>query len=97
MLAALPGSPGEAARKAVDGELTLQLPSAGPGPAAPLASPELVRPDGPGPRGPGGRVRLAAWRVPVQAFPPAAALDLLGAVGQLGRLAGERMWPGGSR
>src|ERR1700722_13819288 len=44
LLAALPGRAGEAARKAVDGELTLQLPSAG---SAPLASPELVRPSAP--------------------------------------------------
>ncbi|HYB14475.1 MAG TPA: DEAD/DEAH box helicase, partial [Streptosporangiaceae bacterium] len=33
------------------------------------------------------RVRLGAWRVPVLAFAPAAALDLLGAAGQLGDLA----------
>jgi SNF2 family DNA or RNA helicase len=46
LLAALPGPAGEAARKAVDGELTLQLPSAA-GPARPLASPELVRPPAP--------------------------------------------------
>ena len=51
-------------------ELILQLPSAGGGP---LASPELIRPDVPVPR----RVRLAGWRVPVLAFAPAAALDLL--------------------
>ncbi len=37
LLAALPGPAGEAARKAVDDELTLQLPSAA-GPARPLAS-----------------------------------------------------------
>ena len=36
---------GDAARKAVHDELTLQLPSAGGGP---LASPELVRPEAPG-------------------------------------------------
>ena len=46
LLAALPGPAGEAARKAVDDELTLQLPSAS-GPARPLASPELVRPAAP--------------------------------------------------
>jgi superfamily II DNA or RNA helicase len=91
VLAALPGPAGEAARKAADGELTLQLPSAGPGP---LASPGLVRPDalgpGPGPRGPQGlrvRVLLGAWRVPVLFLRSAAALDLLGAVGHLGDLA----------
>ena len=98
VLAALPGPVGEAARKAVDGELVLQLPSAF-GPVRPLASPELVRPDalrsGPGQSGPGqsspgqarpGRVRLAGWRVPALALDPAAALDLLGAVGRLGEL-----------
>src|SRR6267154_4706131 len=66
---------GDAARKAVHDELTLQLPSAGGGP---LASPELVRPEAPGtpdaPGGPGapaapvparrGRVSRAGWRVP---------------------------------
>ena len=77
LLAGLPGAAGEAARKAVDDELTLQLPSAAGGP---LASPELIRPD----TRPGGRVSLARWRVPVLAFTPAAALDLLGAAGQLG-------------
>src|SRR5580658_8031320 len=46
VLAALPGPAGEAARKAVDAELTLQLPSAA-GPARPLASPELLRPPEP--------------------------------------------------
>jgi len=69
----------DAVRKAVDDELTLQLPSAG---RAPLASPELnqlspasaspVRP------GPVGRVALASWRVPVLVFDPAAAVELLG-------------------
>jgi superfamily II DNA or RNA helicase len=72
LLATLPGPPGEAARKAVDHELTLQLPSVGT-PLRPLASPDLARPDAPRP----GRVRLATWRVPVLAFTPAAALDLL--------------------
>ena len=79
LLAGLPGPAGEAARKAVDDELTLQLPSAAGGP---LASPELIWPDA-GSRPP-GRVSLARWRVPVLAFTPAAALDLLGAVGYLG-------------
>ena len=91
VLAALPGPGGEVARKAAEDELTLQLPSAGPGP---LASPELVRPDapvtgsaGPGPRGPQGRVRLGTWRVPVLILRPPAALDLLGAASHLGDLA----------
>jgi hypothetical protein len=87
LLTALPGPGGEAACKAVHDELTLQLPSAG-GPPRPLASPELVRPvastapaaadtpaDPPQPRP--GRIGLARWRVPVLAFAPAAALDLL--------------------
>ena len=81
VLAALPGSAGEAARKATCEELTLQLPSAG-SPVRPLASPELIRPDLPRP----GRIRLAGWRVPVLAFAPAAALDLLRAAGDLGEL-----------
>ena len=72
VLATLPSSAGEAARKATCEELTLQLPSAG-APVRPLASPELIRPDTPRP----GRVRLVGWRVPVLAFAPAAALDLL--------------------
>ncbi len=75
---------GDAARKAVHDELTLQLPSLGGGP---LASPELVRPEalesapGPGRR---GRVSLAGWRVPVLAFGPAAALAVLGAFSEFG-------------
>src|SRR6266516_7732924 len=84
------GTPaGDAVRKAVHDELTLQLPSAGGGP---LASPELVRPEAPGaPEAPGspgasaasvparrGRVSLASWRVPVLALGPGTALALLG-------------------
>jgi superfamily II DNA or RNA helicase len=83
MLAGRPGPVGDAARKAVHDELTLQLPSLGDGP---LSSPELIRPDGlgsgatgPARRGPAGRVSLASWRVPVLAFDPAAALAVLGA------------------
>src|SRR5436309_15036451 len=81
------GTPaGDAARKAVHDELTLQLPSAGGGP---LASPELVRPEAPGrpgvPAAPGparrGRVSLASWRVPVLALGPGAALEVLGVSG----------------
>ena len=92
MLAGRPGpqnAVGDAARKAVHDELTLQLPSAGGGP---LASPELVRPEAPGLPGPGSpgaarhgsvnRVSLASWRVPVLAFGPAAALAVLGGSGQ---------------
>ena len=79
LLAGLPGPAAEAARKAVDDELTLQLPSAGTGP---LPSPGAIRRqaglDGPAARGPGRRVALARWRVPAVAFDPAAALALLG-------------------
>src|SRR5215468_1433903 len=66
------------ARKAVDDELTLRLPSIGD---EPLASPELSRPASPVPLDPAGdgrraggtRPALAAWRVPVLAFEAAAA------------------------
>jgi SNF2 family DNA or RNA helicase len=89
LLAELPGPAGEAARKTVDGELTLQLPSAA-GHRGPLASPELIRPDAPasgaGGSGPRSRVSLAGWRVPVLAFAPADALGVLAAVGHLGDL-----------
>jgi len=83
-LAGLWGPVADAVRKAVGDELTLQLPSAGNGP---LASPELARSDpepaDPVRRGPAGRVSLAGWRVPVLAFEPAAALDVLGGISQL--------------
>ncbi len=80
MLAGRVGALGDAARKAVHDELTLQLPSAGGGP---LASPELIRPEPLEPTGPArrGRVSLAGWRVPVLAFGPAAALEVLGGFG----------------
>ena len=80
---------GDAARKAIHDELTLQLPSLGGGP---LASPELLRPEPPesgstgtlGPLGSArrGRVSLVGWRVPVLAFGPTAALAVLGGFGQ---------------
>src|SRR6266704_2101320 len=77
---------GDAVRKAVHDELTLQLPSSGGGP---LASPELVRPEAPGTPGvplasvPArrGRVSLASWRVPVLALGPGAALEMLSVSG----------------
>src|SRR5690348_15403660 len=77
---------GDAVRKAVHDELTLQLPSAGGGP---LASPELVRPEAPGAPGDPvasvparrGRVSLASWRVPVLALGPGAALEVLSVSG----------------
>ena len=97
------GTPaGDAARKAVHDELTLQLPSAGGGP---LASPELVRPRAPGVPGTSGdpvparrgRVSLASWRVPVLAFGPGAALALLSGSGWGGSgPPGEAAMAGGS-
>src|SRR5215468_25480 len=73
------------ARKAVDDELTLGLPSIGD---EPLASPELARPASrvppdpadDGRRAAGTRPALAAWRVPVLAFEAAAAARLLEAL-----------------
>src|SRR3984957_11558995 len=76
---------GDLAAKAVDDELTLRLPSVTDGP---LASPELVRPpaeaaaETPAPA-PARRVALAAWRVPVLVFEPAAATELLPALAGL--------------
>src|SRR2546429_7043507 len=79
-------SAGNAVRKAVHDELTLQLPSSGGGP---LSSPELVRPEAPGTPGvpvapvPArrGRVSLASWRVPVLALGPGGALEVLSVSG----------------
>ena len=74
---------GDLARKAVDDELTMRLPSAADGPQA---SPELVRPaaeelpDAPAAR----RVTLAPWRVPVLVFEPPAAMALLPLLADLG-------------
>ena len=73
----------ELARKAVEDELTLFLPSTAGGP---VASPDLIRP-GTGDAGQGGRPGarrpgLAAWRIPALTFEPAAALRLLTALGQ---------------
>ena len=82
LLAGLPDPAGEAAGKAARDELTLLLPSAGR-PAAPLAS-GIGAPAG------RGRVSLARWRVPVLAFEPAAAHDVLAALrdpGELGAVA----------
>ncbi len=82
-LAVLGDGPRDLAGKAAADELSLWLPSAGPGPAS---SPELIRPagrdeDGAG-RGPGrGRgAALGCWRVPALAFSPAAALAILAAL-----------------
>src|SRR5580692_6433493 len=79
----LTGSAGEAARKAVEVELLLRLPSVGSRSGSrPLASPELSRPDTAAPGR--ARVALAGWRVPALAFGPAAALDVLAAPGHPG-------------
>jgi superfamily II DNA or RNA helicase len=64
---------GDLVRKAVDGELTLLLPTAA---GAPVASPELIRDDAPA----SWRRKLDRWRVPVLRFDPAAARDLLAAL-----------------
>jgi SNF2 family DNA or RNA helicase/intein/homing endonuclease len=69
------------ARKAVEDELTLRLPGTADGP---LASPSLVREPGAGHSRPAGRAALAAWRVPALTFEPAAAFDLLEALGEPG-------------
>ena len=77
--------PRDLASKAAADELSLWLPSAGPGPGC---APELIRPadlDGDergGKRGAGRgrRAALGCWRVPVLAFGPAAALTLLAAL-----------------
>jgi len=78
---------GDLARKAVDDELTLWLPSA---PDGPLAAPELIRPLAAGepPEAESlktavPRLTLAAWRVPVVVFEPAAAPALLAALAEL--------------
>jgi hypothetical protein len=70
------------ARKAVDDELTMRLPSSADGP---LASPDLVRPsaealpDAPAAR----RIALAPWRVPALVFEAPAAIALLPALAGL--------------
>ncbi len=68
--------PRDLASKAAADELSLWLPSAGPGPGC---SPELIRDAGtevPTAR----RAALGCWRVPALAFGPAAALTLLAAL-----------------
>jgi SNF2 family DNA or RNA helicase len=69
---------GDLARKAVDDELTLWLPSTSDGP---LASPDIIRAGSEqAPAVPARRPVLAAWRVPVLAFEPDAAIALLPAL-----------------
>jgi hypothetical protein len=78
-------APRDLASKAAADELSLWLPSAGPGPGC---APELLRPADPegderGDKRAAGRGRRAAlgcWRVPALAFGPAAALTLLAAL-----------------
>jgi SNF2 domain-containing protein/SNF2 helicase protein/helicase-like protein len=75
---------GDLARKAVDSELTLQLPTAA---GSPVASPELVRPPDEAPAG--WRRKLSDWRVPVLRFDPAAARDLLTVLDDTGEAPGS--------
>ena len=78
--------------KAVDDELTLWLAATADGP---LASPDLIRaPENQPPAG-NRRSALRAWRVPALTFGPAAALDLLGVLGE-SRRRGSQAVQGGS-
>jgi SNF2 family DNA or RNA helicase len=84
VVAELAGPAADLARKAIEDELTLRLPSTADGP---LASPALIREPGTEPAKPAGRPprpALAAWRLPALTFEPAAALDLLTALGEAG-------------
>jgi len=91
-LAELAGPAADLARKAIEDELTLRLPSV---PDGPLASPGLSRAPDAG-RGPAaGRPGLAAWRVPALTFDPPAAADLLAALGEPGAGSAAAV-PGGS-
>jgi superfamily II DNA or RNA helicase len=90
--AELAGPAADLARKAIEDELTLRLPST---PGGPLASPGLSRAPGADPARPAGRPGLAAWRVPALTFDPAAAADLLGALGEPGAGSSAAV-PGGS-
>jgi SNF2 family DNA or RNA helicase len=84
VVAELAGPAADLARKAVDDELTLRLPSMADGP---VASPAVIREPGAGPAKPAGRPPrpvLAAWRVPALTFEPDAALDLLAVLGEPG-------------
>jgi superfamily II DNA or RNA helicase len=79
VLAELAGPAADLALKAIEDELTVRLPAT---PDGPLASPSLIRQDVPARSA--ARAGLAAWRVPALTFEPAAALDLLGALGEPG-------------
>jgi SNF2 family DNA or RNA helicase len=77
-LVALGAPAADLARKAVDDELTLRLPTIGDGP---LASPELTRPQHTqDPPSGSRRPAMAGWRVPVLTFEPDAAGGLLAAL-----------------
>jgi SNF2 family DNA or RNA helicase len=92
VVAELVGPAAELACKAIEDELTLRLPSAADGP---LASPALVRAPDAGPAKAASRPALAAWRVPALTFDPAAAADLLAALGEPGAASSAAV-PGGS-
>jgi hypothetical protein len=70
-LAGLPEPLPDLARKAVDDDLTLLLPTAGD---EPLASPQTGR------QPPGGKCALASWQVPALVFEPPAAAEALAAL-----------------
>jgi SNF2-related domain/SNF2 Helicase protein/Helicase conserved C-terminal domain len=80
-VAALAGPSADLARKAIEDELTLRLPSA---PDGPLASPELARAPGAASARQAARPALAAWRVPALTFDAPVAADLLAALGDPG-------------
>jgi len=91
-VAELAGPAADLARKAIEDELTLRLPSAADGP---LASPGLIREPDAAPVRRAGRPVLAPWRVPALTFDPAVAADLLGPLGQPGAGSAAAV-PGGS-
>ena len=91
-VAELAGPSADLARKAIDDELTLRLPSAADGP---LASPELGTAPDAAPARKAARPALAAWRVPALTFDPPAAADLLAALGEPGAGSVSAV-PGGS-
>jgi superfamily II DNA or RNA helicase len=91
-VAELAGPSADLARKAIDDELTLRLPSAADGP---LASPELGTAPDAAPARKAARPALTAWRVPALTFDPPAAADLLAALGEPGAGSVSAV-PGGS-
>jgi SNF2 family DNA or RNA helicase len=90
-LVALGAPAADLARKAVDDELPLRLPTIGDGP---VSSPELTRPHntseppGKGRRSDSTRSSMTVWRVPVLTFEPDVAAGLLTVLagGQFGEL-----------